>query len=273
VRVEREAIGLLESDEDKKPCADRLKLYESGSPYRDPELAAEPAPSAALEAFTRRAGGVLRAQHGRFAEAAADFARVIELHPEDHEVWHWQAVTLVQRGQLDAYREFRHQSVEFFQKTNDPNTAERISKDFLMLPCSGPDLETAARLADTAANAPTNHPDITWFQFTKGLGEYRQGRFTSAVEWMQKVLATSPHDPNRDAEASMVLAMSQYQQKQTEEAYATLAKGIRIADKKSPTLESGNLGDGWVDWIIARALMAEARALIPLPSATTVLSR
>ena len=31
----------------------------------------------------RRASGIAHAQHGRFTEAAADFARVIELRPDD----------------------------------------------------------------------------------------------------------------------------------------------------------------------------------------------
>jgi hypothetical protein len=71
----------------------------------------------------------------------------------------------------------------------------------------------------------------------------------------------------------MVLAMAQYKLKQIGEASATLAQGVEIAEKKSPTLESGNIGDGWVDWIIAHALVTEARALIQPPSATTALSR
>jgi len=29
-----------------------------------------------------------------------------------------------------------------------------------------------------------------------------------------------------------------------------------------PKLESGDLGDGWLDWIIAHALMREAQAMI-----------
>jgi hypothetical protein len=31
---------------------------------------------------------------------------------------------------------------------------------------------------------------------------------------------------------------------------------------KLPKLESGSLGDGWVDWVFAHALFAEAKALI-----------
>jgi hypothetical protein len=41
-----------------------------------------------------------------------------------------------------------------------------------------------------------------------------------------------------------------------------LAKGLEIVDKKMAELNSGDLGGSWVDWIIAQALLDEARALI-----------
>jgi Flp pilus assembly protein TadD len=217
----------------------------------------------AVEAATRRESGASHAQHGQFAEAAVDFARVIELRPGDHEVWHWQAAALVQAGQLEAYREHRRRSLELFGRTTDPNTAERIAKDYLILPSSEAVLETAAKMAETAVNAATNHSDATWFHFAKGLAEYRQRRFASAMDWMQKVLSIAGDVPERDVEGYMVLAMAQYHSKQTEEARATFAKGVQIAERKLPKLDSGDFGN-WVDWIIAHALMKEAKALIQL---------
>jgi hypothetical protein len=56
--------------------------------------------------------------------------------------------------------------------------------------------------------------------------------------------------------------MAQQQLKQTDQARATLAKGIDIVEKKLPTLESGDLGDDWNNWIIAHFLTDEAKALI-----------
>ena len=50
-------------------------------------------------------------------------------------------------------------------------------------------------------------------------------------------------------------------------ASATLAKAVEIAETKLPKLDSGDLGVGWrwLDWIIAHALMREAKALIQSP--------
>src|ERR1051326_1999880 len=103
--------------------------------------------------------------------------------------------------------------------------------------------------------------DLPWFQLCKGLAEYRQGHFAGAVDWTQKVLSQTGHDQERDLQAYMVLAMAQYGSKQAEEARAVLAKGVEIAEKKLPRLDSGNLGN-WIDWIIAHTLMREAKTFI-----------
>jgi hypothetical protein len=60
----------------------------------------------------------------------------------------------------------------------------------------------------------------------------------------------------------MVLAMAQYRSKQADEAGATLAKGVEIAERRLPKLDSGDLGDSWLDWIIAHVFLCEAKALI-----------
>jgi tetratricopeptide (TPR) repeat protein len=209
-----------------------------------------------------RASGVTYARLGRFSQAAAAFARVVELHPDDYYARHSEAAALIQCRQIEDYHVLRHQGVQRFMNTTNHHAADQIAKDFLVLPASGPDLETAAKMAETAVSAPANHPDVTWFRLVKCLAEYRQGHFASAVEWAQKVLINSGHFSERDAGAYLVLAMAQHQLKQSEAAHAALAKGLEIVDKKMAELNSGDLGGSWVDWIIAQALLDEARALI-----------
>ena len=60
----------------------------------------------------------------------------------------------------------------------------------------------------------------------------------------------------------MVLAMSNYQLRQLDQARAALRRGLEIADTKLAKLESGDLGQNWPDWILAHVLMREAKALI-----------
>ena len=219
-----------------------------------------------------KARGALYARLGQWDKAAADFVRVREINPEDHEAWHRLAAFLVASGQVDVYREHCRKSAERFGQTSDPNTAERIAKDCLILPASGVDLDVVAKMADTAA-AATNHMDTRWFQLVKGLAEYRQGRFPGAAEWVNKTLTGTGKEPERDVQAYMVLAMAHYQLKQTDEARAAFASGGEIERTKLPKLESGDIGGMWLDWIIAHALMREAKALIEGSSETKAETR
>jgi serine/threonine protein kinase/tetratricopeptide (TPR) repeat protein len=220
----------------------------------------------APEAATRRATGIADGRHGRFAEAAAELARVIELRPEEYHMRHLQAAALLQTGQIEAYRELCHDGLERFGTTTNYYAADQIAKDVLVLPVTGADLETAARMAETAVNAPTNNPDLAWFRFAKGLAEYRLEHYASTAEWMRRVLADAGREPNRDAEACIVLAMAQHQLKQPQEARASLTRGMEIVETKMFKLEGGNLGDNWDDWVFAHVLLDEAKALMQLQS-------
>jgi len=230
--------------------------------WRKREGHAQEAEQTAVEAAARRASGLAHAQQGRFGKATVEFARALELRPGDHEVWHWQAAALVQSGKIEAYRELRRKAVEQFEHTTEPRIAGCIARDYLLLPSDETGLGTAATMADTAVNTATNHPDMPWSQLAKGLSEYRQGSFRSAVDWMQQALSASGLDFQRDAQALLVLAMAQQQLKQTDEARGTLAKAFEIVDTRMERLDPGGILYGWVDWVVVHVLMREAEALI-----------
>jgi tetratricopeptide (TPR) repeat protein len=207
------------------------------------------------------------AERGHFAEAAADFTKVLESDPEQGS--YRLAVTLAQSGSLDAYREHCRRIAERFANTTDPVVAEHIAKACLVLPVSGADPAIINKLAGISASASAGNPaGAARLQFPKGLTEYRQGRFASAAEYMQKVLSKVGNDPSRDAqalrevEACMVLAMAQYQLGRIDEARGILTRGIEIAEAKVPKLNSGDLGSSWVNCVIAHALIREAKELI-----------
>ena len=214
------------------------------------------------------ARGNLRARTGHWKEAAADFSRVVEFEPEDPEAYRLLAPLLVQSGDLEGYRRHCARIVARFGGTYDPVIAERMAKDCLILPSPGADLTTESNWANTAVTEGENHPYLAYFQFVKGLAEYRQGHFASAAEWTQKVLTQTGEVPFRDVEAYMVMAMAQHRSRQPDQARAALAKGVEIAETKLPKLDSGDLGDDWLDWIIAHALMSEAKALLGTQPAT-----
>jgi WD40 repeat protein len=223
---------------------------------------------------TNRAGlANIRARTGRWKEAEEDYAKVIEARPEDDVTCFAMAALLVHNGDLEGYRAHCARVMTRFGSTQDALIAGRLAKECLILPGSGVDLEAAGKLAESAVKAGKRGPYYSLLQFTKGLAEYRQGRFASAVEWEQKALAAGtadfPQAPAwlatamaRDAQAWTVLAMAYWQLKQPDEARAALAKGDEIIDSKLPQLESGDIGADWWNWIINHALMKEAKELI-----------
>ncbi|MHB8524231.1 MAG: tetratricopeptide repeat protein [Limisphaerales bacterium] len=220
-----------------------------------------PAEGLSKDATFLSSRGEVLARRGHWQEATSDLTRAIALNPEDHEVWHFLAVVLVQSGQLDVYRDYCRKSVERFGKMKDPFIAERIAKDCLLLPASGADLAAVAGMAETAVRTAKQSWFIPWSQLCKGLAEYRQGHFTSAVEWMEKVLTKAGESSERDVEACMVQAMAYQRLNQPDKAHAALAKGSELVETKLVKLTAGDLGQGWVDWIIAQALVREAQAL------------
>jgi tetratricopeptide (TPR) repeat protein len=207
--------------------------------------------------------GDLRAVAGRWKDAAADYAKVLEFEPNSHLDYHALAPLLVASGDLEAYRRLRGEIIARFGKTKDPAIAERTVKDCLILTTSSEaEMAALAQVADVAMAAGPDHASAAFFQFAKGLCEYRQGDFASAAQRMEQVLTRSGEFDFRDAQAHMVLAMARHQLHQVEEAKAALAKGNEIANPSLSLLERGNIGVYWFDWIVADTLQREATTLI-----------
>jgi len=205
--------------------------------------------------------GVVHAHREQWLAAVKNYTKVVELRPTDHEAYHFLAPLLVQAGDLEGYRRHCERILRQFAGTSNPAVAERMAKDCLFVPPPAADFGSIARMVDTAVAAGPNHQYWPYFQFVKGLAEYRQGRFASAVDWLQPVLAQGG-DMYRTVQAYMTLAMAQHRLLQTDQARVTLNKGLEIAEKRFPKGGKGSLDEQWHDWIIAHVLMREAKALI-----------
>lgn len=118
-----------------------------------------------------------------------------------------------------------------------------------------------SQLADQAVALSQPGVKLPFNEFAKGLAEYRRGNYEAAVEWMRKALDASEVS-FRDAQAYLVLALAQHQLSHVGEARQALAYRLDIIDTQAPKLKSGDLGQNWSDWIIARSLANEARTLI-----------
>jgi serine/threonine protein kinase len=205
--------------------------------------------------------GVVHARHGQWQGALNNYARAVEFMPSDHLAHHYLAPLLLQMGDTEGYHRHRERMLHQFARTSDPVIAERIAKDCLVLPPSAPQLTEISKMAETAIAAGPTHAAWGYFEFVKGLTEYRQGHWANAADWLQKVVSQDG-DRYRTVQAYMVLAMAQHQLQQADEARTTLAKGLELADAKLQKLDTQALDEQWNDWIIAHLLMREAQALI-----------
>jgi eukaryotic-like serine/threonine-protein kinase len=229
--------------------------------FEEAEKVVNQAPPHAAAASIFSVLGNIHGDHERWRQAATNYSKVVSVLPEDAGAYHYLAPLLVQIGNIEKYRSLCSEIITRFGATNNPVIAERSAKDCLILPPPESDLPAIAKMTDTAIAAGSDHRFWAHFQFVKGFAEYRQAHFSSAAEWLQKMVGQSG-DMYRTVQAHMVLAMTQQKLNQPEAARATLASGIDLANRRFPKSGQGSLDEQWNDWIIAHALIREARALI-----------
>jgi tetratricopeptide (TPR) repeat protein len=199
--------------------------------------------------------GEVYSRRGQWADALRVFNKSMIADPTNHVSFHDLAPVLVQIGDMDNYRGLCQRALNQFSETKDPIIAERIAKDCLMFEPPNGSLERLGKMADTAiAAGPTNNV-WPYFQFVKGLAEYRTGDYAGAQEWLGKI-TLDLGVPSRDAQVKATLAMARFRSGQTNAAKAALAEGIKIAETRF------NSDGMWNDQIIAKTLLREAHTLV-----------
>ena len=69
-------------------------------------------------------------------------------------------------------------------------------------------------------------------------------------------------EPWHGVQAYMVLAMAQQSLNQNENAEATLNKGLDLAKMNATKVKARDFGLAWSDYMIAQALMREAKGVV-----------
>ncbi|HEY0551336.1 MAG TPA: protein kinase [Verrucomicrobiae bacterium] len=210
--------------------------------------------------------GHIRAMQKRWDAALTNFTYTTEVLPSDPFAFFHLTALYLKTGDLDGYRRHCQRLQQKYGNTSDPNLAERTVKACLILPKSGVDMAVMEKLADVAVATDSAQVDFPFFQFAKGLMEFRRGHFQSAVDW-ERPVSERLVDPMRAVQASMVMAMAQHQLQQSDEARETLTRGIELAQRRV-SAENGPVPDsGWHDWIFTHTLIHEAKALVEADSA------
>src|SRR5208282_4394847 len=223
----------------KEDYSSRLKSYETNSPYRDSatnNLAPAADDRLGMGALLQ-ARGTLCAQLAQWSLAAGDLTKAIALNPDENLNWFQLAPLLLETGDTAGYLKHCHAMLARFGTMNDPNIAQRTAKVCLLLPLDGADLAAAAKLAETAVTLGKDDPLAAYYQFAKGLAEYRQANFAQAVEWTQKALREPGTDYNRGIPGHPVLTLAMHRLNQAREynresqAYSILAMALHRSNQ------------------------------------------
>lgn len=203
---------------------------------------------------------------GRWPEAEADAALVVEHQPKEHYRYHMLAPLLVITHNRRAYEQLCQRILATFKDTANTYVAERMAKDCLLLPDAGVDLRLAGQLADKAVKLERGNDALPYSQVAKGLSEYRQGNFAAAAEWARKPL--DHPEIYVSCHARAVLALALWQLGSRGQARAMLAEGEALAGRVVPGRDAGKISGAWVAWLCARISLDEAAGLIkPAPTA------
>jgi tetratricopeptide (TPR) repeat protein len=198
------------------------------------------------------------AKNGRWSEAAPLAYDLHKADPNSVANYHKLLPVLVANGDFEKYRLLCREAVARFRQTTNVFDADKMAKDCLIHPSADVDLKAVSAMADLAVTKGKDYSAFHFFQCCKAMAEYRLGNYKEAVNWAQASAKNS--FPHSQAEAYAILAMAQYKLGNIEAARRELTNCNRVIETKLP--REGDLGNDWVDVIIARTLQSEARQLI-----------
>jgi serine/threonine-protein kinase len=189
---------------------------------------------------------------GRPREARVTWGQSLETNPSDHDRWYGYAEFCLYLGDEAEYHRARTALLGKFGQTTAPHIAERTARAALLAPANGSELERAAALAMFVASL--DRQKLLWeypfYQFVRGLAEYRQGKFGQAISTLR---GDARHRPGPTPQ--LVPAMALQRDGQDAEARKTLAAALLNYDWRTDEIHDQ---DGWITHVLRR----EAEMLI-----------
>ena len=205
--------------------------------------------------------GLMHVRRGEWHQAITNFNRMAIVVPSEPLPYSQLGILLAQVGDDAGYNQNCDQIVKLSATNRMPLVAERLAKSCLVRPPPPEDLPAIAKIAAVAMNAGPRHRNYPSFQLVQALTEYREGRFSKAVDLLQKV-AAQPGEDLRTVQAYAVLAMAQHQLDDDPAAHASLARASELANTTPAKAGVRELGLTWHEVLAARLLLAEAKNVV-----------
>lgn len=223
--------------------------------------------------------GEWHAYHGRWKEAAARFASLLQVNQLE---WKDQpsldyvrtSAAWIEVGDTAGYEDFRHAMLSRYAGSRDPISAERTIKCCLTLPASSamlkellPLLEVSIRSFDGANEELATYDQatrLTWRMLSIALMEYRLGHHEQSIVWARRCIAFREKLPTRVALGHSLLAMALHAQGQEQQANSELKAARDIVSEHFDEVAAYGWNDDyhWFDWVLARIQLREAETLI-----------
>src|SRR5207247_1165661 len=118
--------------------------------------------------------GTAYAYGGRWDKAVAELGRAVELAPADNWVLYRWGTLCFYTNDLEGYHRACRAMLEHFGETKDMQVADRTAKLCSLAPGLAGEETRVTKLVDRMLEAAPARP---WYEVTKGLVEYRAGRF------------------------------------------------------------------------------------------------
>jgi tetratricopeptide (TPR) repeat protein len=170
-----------------------------------------------INLWSHRANHLAKA--GRWEESVACFQKRLELGPDGSGLWQVYSLALLAKHDDDAFRSLCEQMLAAFANNSNPGEAAHAALAMAVIPDAVQDKQQAFQLAERAVNGLTN--DVWWISATYGAWLYRFDRLEEAL-----IRLESAKDQDYQGFSLCFLAMAHHRLGHLEEAgrYANLIR-------------------------------------------------
>jgi tetratricopeptide (TPR) repeat protein len=209
--------------------------------------------------------GKLYARRGRFAEAATDFSKGIELNPQDHWNWYYRGCLLAYLGQDRTYRDHCRAMLQRFGGSDEREIADRTAKTCLLVADPADPGQLLALAERALARADGNQNLESWFSLGKSFALYRLGRFPECLDWADRCITIADGDQAaRTVATTLLQALAHHRLGRGAEAKAAMQRAVNRMEQEMPKPGQEDLDAqpwGIENWLIANTLRREAERL------------
>jgi tetratricopeptide (TPR) repeat protein len=201
-----------------------------------------------------------RATRGRWADAAADYEKVIRDRPISDDCIAYAAILLLLEDK-SRYQQFCNDLVTRYGESPEEGAASVLARICALGPAEDAELSTLLRWATLGAKDELNVPNSDgWLSL--GLTQYRAGNYDQAIKSLTR--AHVPLHVGRE-QSWLLLAMAHHRLGNAQQAQKCMETAKRLIDIRSPA-HPFTYEFGAVDWTELQLLSREAEALIGAPN-------